>query len=263
MSKLSCVHQTFVRSWSNFRAFTRLFMRSCPDFSASISLLCVHQILCVHVQTFVRPSDFRLFTRLSCVHDQTFVRSPDISCVHQTFVRQPDFRAFMSKLSCVHQTFVRSWSIFRAFTRLFMRSCPDFIASIRLLCVHQTFVRSCPDFRAFIRLSWLHVQTFVRSWSDFRAFTRLSCVHVQTLVRPSDFCAFMIWLLCVQQTFRAFSRLFVRSCPDFRASIRLLCVKQTFERLCPNFRAFTRPSCVCDQTFVRSPDFSCVHVQTL
>ena len=79
--------------------------------------LCVHQtfsafmsrLSCVHDQNFVRSADY------SCVHDQTFVRSPDYSCVHdQTFVRSPDY-------SCVHdQT--------RAFTRLFVRSCPDFRA---------------------------------------------------------------------------------------------------------------------------------------
>ena len=83
MSRLSCVHQTFVRSCPDFRAFTRLS--------------------CVHVQTFVRSPDFRAFmSRLSCVHVQIFVRSPDYSCVHdQTFVRSPDY-------SCVHvQTFVR------------------------------------------------------------------------------------------------------------------------------------------------------------
>ena len=94
MSRLSCVHQTFVRSCPDFRAFTRL--------------------LCVHVQTFVRSPDFRAFmSRLSCVHVQIFVRSTDfraftrLSCVHQTFVRLcPDFRAF-TRLSCVHvQTFV-------------------------------------------------------------------------------------------------------------------------------------------------------------
>ena len=80
MSRLSCVHQTFVRSCPDFRAFIR--------FS------------CVHVQTFVRSSDFREFIRFSCVH-QIFVRS----C--------PDFRAFMSRLSCVHQIFVRSCPDFR------------------------------------------------------------------------------------------------------------------------------------------------------
>ena len=105
MSRLSCVHQTFVRSCPDLRAFTRLS--------------------CVHVQTFVRSPDFRAFmSRLSCVYVQTFVRSPDfrafmsrLSCVHvQSFVRSTDFRAF-TRLSCVHQTFVRS-SDLRAFTRL-------------------------------------------------------------------------------------------------------------------------------------------------
>ena len=187
MSRLSCVHQTFVRSCPDFRAFTRLS--------------------CVHVQTFVSSCpDFRAFDRLSCVH-QTFVRSPDFrafmsrpSCVHQTFVRScPDFRAF-TRLSCVHvQTFVSSCPDFRAFDRLscvhqtFVRS-PDFRAFMsRLSCVHQTFVRSCPDFRAFMsRVSCVR-QTFVRS-PDFRAFTRLSCVH-QTFVRSPDFRAFMSRLL--------------------------------------------------------------------
>ena len=128
MSRLSCVHQTFVRSCPDFRAFTRLS--------------------CVHAQIFVRSPDFRAFmSRLSCVHVRTkclmnaqfFVRprpkvpmsrpSQTESAYVQTFVRSPDLRAFMSRLSCVH----------------------------------QTFVRSCPDFRAFTRLSCVHVQTFVLS----------------------------------------------------------------------------------------------------
>ena len=54
MSRLSCVHRTFVRSCPDFRAFTGLS--------------------CVHVQTFVRSPDFRAFTRLSWVHVQIFVR---------------------------------------------------------------------------------------------------------------------------------------------------------------------------------------------
>ena len=154
----------------------------------------------------------------------------------------------MSRRSCVHQIFVRSWSEFCAFTRTFVHP-SDFF------CVNQTFVRSCPDFRAFSR-------PYVRSRPDFCAFTRLflhpldfcaltrlSCVHVQIFVRSPDLRAFMIKLLCVHQT--------------FPASIRLLCVNQTFVRSCSNFCAFTRPSCVHDQVFVRSPDFSCVHVQTL
>ena len=223
MSRLSCVHQTFVRSCSDFRAFTRLS--------------------CVHVQTFVRSCpDFRAFTKLSCVHVQNFRAFTRLSCVHQTFVRSPDFRAFMSR------TFVRSPN-FRAFmSRTFVRS-PDFRAFTRLSCVHQTFVRLCPDFRAFTRLSCVHVQTFVRSPNfrafmsrtfvrscpDFRAFTKLSCVHVQ------NFRAFTK-LSCIRQTFvrssdfRAFTRLFVRSCPDFRAFF-LVSRPCKFERTTP-------PSCV-------------------
>ena len=101
MSRLSCVHQTFVRSCPDFRAFTRLS--------------------CVHVQTFVRSCpDFRAFDRLSCVH--------------QTFVRSPDFRAFMSRLSCVHQTFVRSCPDFRAFF-LVSRPC-KFERTTPPSCVH-------------------------------------------------------------------------------------------------------------------------------
>ena len=122
MSRLSCVHQTFVRSCPDFRAFTRLS--------------------CVHVQTFVRSPDFRAFmSRLSCVHVQTFVRScPDFrafmsrfSCVRQTFVRSPDFRAF-TRLSCVYvQTFVRSPD-FRAFF-LVSRPC-KFERTTPPSCVH-------------------------------------------------------------------------------------------------------------------------------
>ena len=49
MSTLSCVHQTFVGSFPDFCAITRLS--------------------CVHVQTSVRSPDFRvLMSRLSCVH---------------------------------------------------------------------------------------------------------------------------------------------------------------------------------------------------
>ena len=74
MSRLSCVHQTFVRS-PDFRAFmSRLscvhqtFVRSCPDFGAFTRLSCVQPI-------FVSSCpNFRAFDRLSCVHVQTFVR---------------------------------------------------------------------------------------------------------------------------------------------------------------------------------------------
>ena len=73
--------QTFVRSCSDCRAFTR--------FS------------CVHVQTFVRSPEFRaIISRISCVHIQ-------ILCVHQIFVRSSDFGA-LTRLSCVHQIILRS-----------------------------------------------------------------------------------------------------------------------------------------------------------
>ena len=88
MSKLSCVHQTFVRSCPDFCAFTRLS--------------------CIHIQSFVRSSDN------SCINDQTFVRSPDFrafngfSCVEvQIFVCSADFSVF-NEFLCVHvQTSVR------------------------------------------------------------------------------------------------------------------------------------------------------------
>ena len=134
MSRLSCVHQTFVRSCPDFRAFTRLS--------------------CVHVQTFVRSPDFRAFMSR-------------LSCVHQTFVRSPDFRAFMSRLSCVHQTFVRSCPDFRAFTKISCVHVQNFRAFTKLSCVRQTFVRSS-DIRASTRLSCVQVQTLMRS-SDFCA----------------------------------------------------------------------------------------------
>ena len=68
MSRLSCVHQTFVRScpyfraftrlivrsWSDFRAFTRLFVRSCPDFRAFFLVS--------------RPCKFECTTSPSCIH---------------------------------------------------------------------------------------------------------------------------------------------------------------------------------------------------
>ena len=184
MSRLSCVHQTFVLLCPDFCAFTRLS--------------------CDHVQTFVRSSDFRTFmSRFLCVH-QTFVRScPD-------FLRSPDFHAIMSRRSCVHQTSC-------VLVQIFVRS-PDFPAIMsRLSCVHQTFVLLCPDFCAFTRLSCVHVQTFVRSPDfvrscpdfvrspDFHAImSRRSCVHqtscvlVQIFVRSPDFPAIMFRLSCVQ-----------------------------------------------------------------
>ena len=206
MSRLSCVHQTFVRSCPDFRAFTKLS--------------------CVHVQTFVRSPDFRAFNQFLCVHVQTFVRSPDFRafnqflCVHvQTFVRSPDFRAF-NQFSCVHvQTFVRS---------------PNFRSFNQFSCVHvQTFerstdlVRSCPEFRAFNRP---------------RAFmSRLSCVHLQVYLLSPGFSAFISTFLSLRQSFvRLYSyfcpfngfsfvhRVFVLSCPDFCALIKLGCDSPIF-----------------------------------
>ena len=97
----------------------------CPDFCAFMS-----RILCVHQTFLHSCPDFRAFTRLPFVHVQTFVRSPDfralmsrISCVHQTSVSWADFCAFMFRIervlqtSCLNkilsihvQTFVRSSS---------------------------------------------------------------------------------------------------------------------------------------------------------
>ena len=123
-ARLSCVHQTFVRS--------------CPDFRAFMS-----RFSCVR-QTFVRSPDFRAFTRLSCVYVQTFVRSPD-------------FRAFMSRLSCVQQTFVVRSPDFR------------FVRSSDIRAFTRIFVRSCPDFRAFFLVS---------RPCKFERTTPPSCVHL-------------------------------------------------------------------------------------
>ena len=78
MSRPSCVHQTFVRSCPDFRAFTRLS--------------CVHQT----IRAFM--------IRLSCVHQTIRAFMIRLSCVHQTI------RAFMIRLSCVHQT-IRAFMI--------------------------------------------------------------------------------------------------------------------------------------------------------
>ena len=85
MSRLLCVHQTFVRS-PDMRAFNRVSY--------------------IHVQTFVRSPDLRAFNQFSCAHVQTLVRS------------YSDFRALKPRLLCVHQTFVRSSPDFCAFTRI-------------------------------------------------------------------------------------------------------------------------------------------------
>ena len=209
MSKLSCVHQTVVRSCPDFPALRRnscihqIFVRSCADFRAYTRHSCVQQTSCLRVQTFVRSCpDFRVFmSRLSCVHVQTdfhalmltFVRSAEfraciiLSCLHvQTFVPPcPDFCAIMFRLPCTHVDF-RAFSRISCVHHTFVRSCPDVRAFTRLSCNHvQIFVRS-PVFRAFSRISDVH-QIFARSCPDFRAFTSLSCVHVQTFVRSSMF----------------------------------------------------------------------------
>ena len=57
MSRHLCVHRTFVRSCSDFQAFTRLSF--------------------VHGQTILRAADFRAVNGFLGVHVHTFVRSPD------------------------------------------------------------------------------------------------------------------------------------------------------------------------------------------
>ena len=168
---------TVVGSYSDFRMFTRLCVRSCSDICALMSRTsCVHQI-------FLRSCpEYRAFNRLSCLHHQTFVPFMfSLSCVQvQTFVGSwSDFRSLMSRTSFVHQ--------------IFLCSCSDFCAFTTFSCVHvQNFMRSCPEIRAFTRLSGLHHQTFVPSCSDFRAFrSRLSCVQHALMCSYSDFRAFM------------------------------------------------------------------------
>ena len=100
----SCVHHTFVRSCSDFRAFMsrssrihQIFLRS--DFHAFIFRLFSFgsRLLCVH-QIFLRScSDFRAFTALSCAHVQASMGQV------QTFLPSfSNFRAFIFRLSYVH-----------------------------------------------------------------------------------------------------------------------------------------------------------------
>ena len=106
-SRLSCVHQTFVRS---------------TDFCSFMSRLwCVHQI-------FVRSIDFSSFMSR-------------FSCVHQTFVRSTDYCSFMSRLWCVHQIFVLSCSDFRAFFDV-SRLC-NFERTTPPSCVHLRSGHTC------------------------------------------------------------------------------------------------------------------------
>ena len=115
MLKLSWIHQSFVRSCSDPRAFARLS--------------CARQFSCILVQTFVAFNpriasvhlifarsclDFSSFTRLSCFQVKTFVGSrdfcafTDLPCAHVKILFQgsPDFRAFVFWNLCVRQTFL-------------------------------------------------------------------------------------------------------------------------------------------------------------
>ena len=131
MSRLLCVEQTFVRLCSDICAITRFdsvhvktFVRS-TDFRVFISWLpFVHQILCVHVHIFVRSPNFRVFTWFSCIHVQMQPFRATISCVQQnlhvhvqTFVCSTDFLAF-TRFSCVHQVFVGLYPDICAFIKL-------------------------------------------------------------------------------------------------------------------------------------------------
>ena len=83
----------------------------------------------VLVSYYLRSPNFRAFNRFLSVHVQTFVRSTD-------------FRAFMFRLSCVHvQTFVRSCSDFRAFFDVF-RLC-NFERTTPPSCVHLRSGHTC------------------------------------------------------------------------------------------------------------------------
>ena len=280
MSKLSCVHQTFV--WS----LPDVFVLLCPVIRA------FNSFSCVYVQYFVRLCPhFHAISRIIWVHVQTLVFSPD-------FVRSPVFRAFMSKLWCLHQIFVCS------FPDLLGLLCPNIRAFTNFSgdCF-QTFGRSTyfPAFksrlRAITKILRVHVQTLVLS-TDFRAFTGFLCVYVQTSVRLPLFCAFMSRLSGVHQTFvRLGSDFFVcikRLCAcllvclfallrsenssghgdflfDLKNSFmfrlwlvhqtlrefmsRLSCVHQTFVLLCLDFRAITWILCVHVHILILSPDF--------
>ena len=95
MSRLSCVHQTSCVLVQTL-CVHQTFMRSCPDFRAFIRLrVFLSRFSCVH-QTFLRScSGFRAFSRLSGIRKT--------SCVDvRFFVHSADFRAFMSRLSSVH-----------------------------------------------------------------------------------------------------------------------------------------------------------------
>ena len=138
MSRLSWVHVEIFKRSTDFRTLIRLFVRSCQNNRALTRLLCVHQTFCAFM------------SRLSSVHQTIRAFMSRHSSVHQTI------RAFMSRHSCVHQTFasaqifVRLRTDFRAFTRPFVRSCPDFCIFTRLPCLH---IFSCLDALTLVRSS--------------------------------------------------------------------------------------------------------------
>ena len=157
----------------------------------------------------MRSPDFRTFMlRLSCVHVQTFVRSTD-------------FRAF-PRFICVHHVFVRSWSDFRAFNRFpcvhaqtFVRSCPDVRAFTGLSCVHvQIFVffnvsRLC-NFERTMPLSSVWTYLFpsgTSTWGCIKMWTIMASLMSHNRVRPpawgADPNCFMI------RTNRAHTRVFL------------------------------------------------------
>ena len=205
MSRLSCVHRSFVRS--------------CPDFCALTSLSCVR------VKTFVRSSFFCAFKiRLLRVHFSAILRVHFLR--HQSFVRSCWDICVFTSISLFHvDTFVFFMFRLRVFMskllyvyfHSFVRSCSDFRAFMsRISCVHHFFVHLCPDFCAFISLLCVHVLTFKQFCSDFcPLMSRFLLVHFESFVRSCS-------------VFRVYVQLFVRSCSDFRAFMfRLSCVHQS------------------------------------
>ena len=143
---LPCVHvQTFVRS-QDFHAFTSLlcvlqtFVLSYSSFRAFMSsLLCVQQTVVLSLIFHAFMSRFLASTcMLLCVIVLTLVSSPDFRAF-----RHPEFRAFI-RISCVPvQTFLRPCALFRVFMS-------------RLSCLQQKFERSGRDFRAFFDVATLY-----------------------------------------------------------------------------------------------------------
>ena len=203
--RLSCILQTFARSYSIYRDNTprfpwvhQSFLRACPSFRTFTRLSSVHIPSSVYLKTFVRScSDFRpdvraLISRHKRTLHQIFEYSPEL---HAVIVNPPcfypDFRAFI-RLSCVylqicvllytevrvflvrfssfHQTSVHSWMVFCAFM-------PKPLWVQEILCVHnQSFVSSCPDFRALNRYLCVCFQSLMPSFPDYRRVIGLSCL---------------------------------------------------------------------------------------